>query len=182
MEDWQRNAANPDVVATIAVEIERIRSLDSGEVRALWRKTFKRDVPKALTRDLQVRMLAWNIQEQAFGGHDRATQSILKNYARGRPANARMIRRLMPGTELVREYQGERHTVTIVAEGYRWRDGVYPSLSAIARAITGSAWNGPRFFGLRTGPESRESARTPSGAGTGANGALLSASPQECPG
>ena len=69
-------------------------------------------------------MLAWNIQEQAFGGHDWATQVILKNYARGRPANARMIRRLMSGTELVREYQGERRTVTIAAEGYRWRDGV----------------------------------------------------------
>src|SRR5471032_3189336 len=84
MENWQRNTASPDVVATIAAEIECIRSLELGEVRALWRKTFKRDVPKALTRDLLVRMLAWNIQEQAFGGHDRATQIIPRNYARGK--------------------------------------------------------------------------------------------------
>ncbi len=52
---------------------------------------------------------------------------------------------------LVREYQGERHTVTVVPDGYVWRETTYASLSTIARAITGTAWNGPRFFGLRTG-------------------------------
>ncbi len=51
---------------------------------------------------------------------------------------------------LVREYQGERHTVTVVPGGYVWRETTYASLSTIARAITGTAWNGPRFFGLRT--------------------------------
>jgi hypothetical protein len=50
---------------------------------------------------------------------------------------------------LLREYQGERHTVTVVAKGYVWREATYASLSSIARAITGTAWNGPRFFGLR---------------------------------
>jgi Protein of unknown function (DUF2924) len=50
---------------------------------------------------------------------------------------------------LPREYQGERHTVTVVAKGYVWREAIYASLSIIARAITGTAWNGPRFFGLR---------------------------------
>ncbi len=59
-------------------------------------------------------------------------------------------RRLKPGTVLVREYQGERHTVTIVPGGYVWREATYESLSTIARAITGTAWSGPRFFGLRT--------------------------------
>jgi hypothetical protein len=50
---------------------------------------------------------------------------------------------------LLREYQGERHTVTVVAEGYVWREATYASLSIIARAITATSWNGPRFFGLR---------------------------------
>jgi len=50
---------------------------------------------------------------------------------------------------LLREYHGERHTVTVVAKGYVWREATYASLSSIARAITGTAWNGPRFFGLR---------------------------------
>jgi hypothetical protein len=52
-------------------------------------------------------------------------------------------------TVLVREYRGERHTVTVVPDGFVWHDTTYTSLSTIARAITGTAWNGPRFFGLR---------------------------------
>jgi hypothetical protein len=58
-------------------------------------------------------------------------------------------RRLKPGAVLVREYRGERHTVTVVPEGFSWKGMTYTSLSTIARAITGTAWNGPRFFGLR---------------------------------
>jgi Protein of unknown function (DUF2924) len=60
-----------------------------------------------------------------------------------------------PGTLLLREYQGERHTVTVVANGYVWHETTYASLSTIARAITGTSWNGPRFFGLRSGGEPR---------------------------
>ena len=59
------------------------------------------------------------------------------------------MRRLKVGTVLIREYQGERHTVTVVGNGYVWRDVTYASLSTIARAITGTAWSGPRFFGVR---------------------------------
>ena len=62
-------------------------------------------------------------------------------------------RRLKPGTVLLREYQGERHTVTVVANGYVWHETTYASLSTIARTITGTSWNGPRFFGLRSGGE-----------------------------
>jgi hypothetical protein len=58
-------------------------------------------------------------------------------------------RRLKAGTVLVREYQGERHTVTVVSGGYVWRESTYASISTIARPITGTAWNGPRLLGLR---------------------------------
>jgi Protein of unknown function (DUF2924) len=61
---------------------------------------------------------------------------------------------------LVREYQGERHTVTVVANGFVWREATYASLSTIARAITGTNWNGPRFFGLRIDKESTVSSDT----------------------
>ena len=60
-----------------------------------------------------------------------------------------LFRRLKPGTSLVREHQGVRHIVTITESGFVWRGRTYDSLSAIAREITGSRWNGPRFFGLR---------------------------------
>jgi hypothetical protein len=66
-------------------------------------------------------------------------------------AKANRPRRIKPGTVLVREYQGDRHTVTVVPNGYVWHETTYASLSVIARAITGTAWSGLRFFGLRSG-------------------------------
>jgi hypothetical protein len=70
-------------------------------------------------------------------------------------------RRLKPGTVLVREYQGERHTVTVVSDGYVWRDVTYTSLTTIARAITGTAWSGPRFFGVRAAGKPEDLMRDP---------------------
>lgn len=134
--------------ARIKTEIVRIRSLTIDDLRGLWRATFKKDVPKALTKDLVARMLIWRLQEQAFGGFDRATLKILESYAKGQPVVAQR-RRLKPGTELVREYQGERHTVIVMTEGFAWRGVTYKSLTTIAKEITGTNWNGPRFFGLR---------------------------------
>lgn len=140
----------PDATtAAVDAEISRIQTLKPDEVRVLWRDTFKKEVPKALTRDLLVRTLCWQIQEKAFGGHSPAILKLLASYVKGRPSEADRLRRLKPGTELVREFQGERHTVVITAEGFRWRGEEYPSLTAIARSITGTNWNGPRFFGLR---------------------------------
>jgi hypothetical protein len=151
------------VVAAVEARISRIQSLKPDEVRALWRDTFEKDVPKALTRDLLVRALCWHIQEKAFGGHSPAILKLLTSYAKGRPGGGQRLRRLKPGTELVREYQGERHTVVITGEGFRWGGQDYSSLTAIARTITGSNWNGPRFFGLREGSESQGN---PAGSGT----------------
>lgn len=135
--------------AALRMEIARIRSLKIDDLRGLWRATFKKDVPKALTKDLVSRMLIWRLQEQAFGGFDRATLKILGSYAKGQPMEAKRLRRLKPGTELVREYQGERHTVIVMTEGFAWRGVTYKSLTTIAKEITGTNWNGPRFFGLR---------------------------------
>jgi hypothetical protein len=135
-------------VAEIEAKISRIQNLRPEAVRSLWRDTFKIDAPRALTRDLLVRTLCWHIQEKAFGGHDRTTLQLLASYAKGR-SDAQRDRRLKPGTEIVREYQGERHTVVVTEKGFRWREVDYSSLTGIAQAITGTNWNGPRFFGLR---------------------------------
>src|SRR6266436_2044683 len=95
-------------------------------------------------------MLAWRLQEQSMGGLNQATVKVLNSRRQGDSSADHGKRRLRSGTVLVREYQGERHTVTIVPGGFVWREKTYASLSTIARAITGTAWNGPRFFGLRT--------------------------------
>lgn len=133
----------------IEAEIDRVRSLGLDELRTLWRTTLRSSPPPALTKDLVARFICWHIQGQTLGGLDRDTAKLLDSLARGDKPGADGPRRLKPGTVLVREYQGERHTVTIVPGGYLWREATYASLSMIARAITGTAWSGPRFFGLR---------------------------------
>ena len=150
----------------IEAEIDRVRSLGLDELRTLWRTTLRSSPPPAFTRDLMARFICWHIQEQALGGLDADAAKLLEGLARGDKPKAE--RRLKPGTVLVREYQGDRHTVTVVPGGYVWRDATYASLSTIARAITGTAWNGPRFFGLRVGinrMEDNEGEQTESHAG-----------------
>jgi Protein of unknown function (DUF2924) len=134
--------------AAIAAEIAHVRSHAPDALRRRWRAEFGRKPPAGLSRDLLGRMIAMRIQEQAFGGLDRESLTFLDRLAR---RGVSPHRHLKPGTVLVREYQGERHTVTVEREGFEWQGTTYPSLSAIARAITGTAWSGPRFFALRTG-------------------------------
>ena len=136
---------------TIEAEIDRIRSLGLDELRMLWRTKLRSASPPAFTKDLVARFICWQIQEQALGRLDPATAKLLDGLARGGKPGADGPRRLKPGTVLVREYQGERHTVTVVPGGYVWGETTYTSLSTIARTITGTTWNGPRFFGLRVG-------------------------------
>src|SRR3974377_258663 len=120
--------------------IERIRSLGLDELRARWRATFRSSPPPAFTKDLVARFLCWHIQEQAFGELAFEIATLLDGVARGdKPA---MDRRLKVGTVLVRDYRGERHTRPALPGGYGWRDLSYTSLSMVARAITGTSWNG----------------------------------------
>ena len=140
-------APRPVNLEALEAEIDRLRSLGLDKLRTLWRTMLRSSPPPALTKDLMARMIAWDIQEQALGGLDAATRTLLQGLARGQKPEGR--RRLKPGAVLVREYQGERHTITVIPGGFVWREATYASLSTIARAITGTAWNGPRFFGVR---------------------------------
>jgi hypothetical protein len=130
---------------SIAAEIDRIRSLRLDALRRQWRLVFGRVPPAGLGKDLLGRMIAARLQERAFGGLDRDSLRFLESLARHqRPPR----RQLKLGTVLVREYQGRRHIVTTLGDGFDWQGTTYPSLTAIARAITGTAWSGPRFFAL----------------------------------
>jgi hypothetical protein len=135
--------------AQVRAEVETLRSLGKDELRARWTTMFGKAPPPALTKDLLGRMIAWRIQEQFYGGHSRATLKLLDRLARGETAKASTEPRLRPGTVLMREHRGVRHTVTVTSDGFIWRDESFSSLSAVARAITGTSWNGRRFFGLR---------------------------------
>jgi hypothetical protein len=133
----------------LEAEISRIRALGLHELRTLWRSTFRTPPPPPFTKDLVARFICWHIQEKGLGNLDHKATKLLEDLARGDKPAADQSRRLKVGTVLVREYRGERHTVTVVSDGFVWRDVTYTSLSTIARAITGTAWSGPRFFGVR---------------------------------
>jgi hypothetical protein len=140
-----RHSTDP---AAIEAAIAHLRSLAIDTLRRHWQLTFGRTPPADLSKDLLGRMIAWRLQERAFGGLDRESLKFLDGLARhgGSPR-----RQLKPGTVLVRDYQGQRHTVTVGPDGFDWQGTTYRSLSAIARAITGTAWSGPRFFALTRG-------------------------------
>ena len=137
--------------AAVEAEIERVRSLSGAVLRRRWQAEFGRPLPKSLTLDLLRRMIGNRIQEQAFGTLDRATLKLLDGLAR-RGGARRGERNLKIGTVLVRDYQGRRHAVTVAPDGFVWEGTSYSSLSAIARAITGTVWNGPRFFAAKSAP------------------------------
>jgi hypothetical protein len=131
--------------AAIEAEIAHLRSLALDALRRRWRAVFGRTPPAGLSKDLLGRMMAWRLQEQAFGGLDRESLTFLQGLARHGSSPRRQLK---PGTVLVRDYHGQRHTVTVAPDGFNWQGTTYASLSAIARAITGTAWSGPRFFAL----------------------------------
>lgn len=140
-----RRATTPAAEA-LEVELGGIAGLNLVELRTLWLKMTGQGAPKALSRDLLARMIAHRIQEQRLGKLGREMRERLDGLAKG---GAEPVRHLKVGTVMVREHQGVMHEVMVVPGGFCWREKTYPSLSAIALAITGTSWNGPRFFGLR---------------------------------
>jgi hypothetical protein len=140
--------SNPDVEA----ELELLPSKPIVELRARWRALFKSEPPKAFGPDLLRRSIAYRIQEVAYGGLDRATARLLqqlKAQMRKTPGKIVLPRRIKSGAVLVRKWKGHSHRVTVLEEGFAYEGQTYDSLSVIARLITGTRWNGPRFFGLR---------------------------------
>ena len=134
---------------SLETRLNEIRSLPSNELRQCYREVFGRPPAPRLGRDLLLRALAHQIQVERHGGLSRATKKALGQGAS--PPRKSRSRTLTPGTQLIREWQGETHTVDVLDGGFRWRGERFQSLSVIARTITGTRWSGPRFFGLTGG-------------------------------
>ena len=147
-------AAVPDREA-VDVEIARLRDLDANALRAYWQAVLGRPAPSHLPRHLLHRVLAYRLQADHLGDLDGESQRLLDRSASPETAGQRAIdltrpaARLRPGTVLGREWNGQMHRVAVLAEGFAWNGKTYPSLSKVASAMTGTRWNGPRFFGLR---------------------------------
>jgi hypothetical protein len=133
-------------VENLEVEISCIAALNIVELRTLWRETMGRPAPDAVSKDLIARALAYRLQEQRRGGLDPHLHRLLLSLAK---PGAEPVRHLKIGSVIVREFEGKIHEVMVAPGGFYWSGQTYTSLSAIARKITGTSWNGPRFFGLR---------------------------------
>ena len=123
----------------------RLETLSPAELREEWARVTASAVPRISPRLLRL-ALAWEIQARAYGGLSRATRRTLDQLASAKT----LTRPARPGMRLVREWAGQVHVVMVGEDGViRWGDREWRSLSEVARAITGTRWSGPAFFGLK---------------------------------
>jgi hypothetical protein len=121
------------------------------ELRQLWRGLYERE-PAGFSRSYLISRLSYRFQELHFGGLRPATRARLDALADAldpKAARKRAVNGPVLGTQLIREWRGVEHRVTVLADGFEWEQRRYKSLSAVARAITGTRWNGWTFFGLK---------------------------------
>lgn len=143
-------AADTPVLARLAA----LKRMTVKELKAEWEALFAAPAPNNSRGYLEMR-LAWRIQELTLGGlsHDtRKMLVLLADEIDGKSDRKAIIadsRNPVTGTRLVREWEGVEHTVTVMRDGFDWHGRRFKSLSAVAKAITGTQWNGYRFFGLR---------------------------------
>jgi hypothetical protein len=139
-------------------EIRHVRGLDLQGLHARWQSVFQRAAPGHLPRHLLFAIIAYRIQADRFGDLDHETRQLLDRTGATESRTAMSARlvtfdqkrtELAPGTVLVREWDRQSQRVMVMSHGFAWKGQTYESLSKVAYAITGTRWNGPRFFGLR---------------------------------
>jgi hypothetical protein len=144
---------------TVLARVAALPKMKLPELRQLWREVYEEDPPAANSAAL-ARRLAYRLQEIAYNV-DPSIEARVAEHARemcaaaGRRKKKERYARPIVGTVLVRQYRGVEYRVTVLKEGYEYQGGKYKSLSKIASLITGAAWSGPAFFGLKQAKEAR---------------------------
>ena len=132
------------------ITLERLATMSAEELKAEWVRRHAAPAP-SFSPELLRLGIGYKLQEQRLGGMSRSTRSLLKQVTTQVAATGSskpVPRKLTPGTRLVRDWHGVGHTVTVLDRGFEYNGKTWKSLTAIAKAITGTHWNGPRFFGL----------------------------------
>ncbi len=139
-------------IEALEVELETLPNLPRPELKQRWRDLYGTPCPPKMSRKLLRYAIAYRLQEHVYGGLDKKTLRLLKrataNLAAGKPIVSEKSK-IKPGTRLLREWHGTMHEVIVNENGVQFRDETWPSLTAVAREITGVHWSGPRFFGLK---------------------------------
>ncbi|MBI5725837.1 MAG: DUF2924 domain-containing protein [Planctomycetes bacterium] len=149
---------------TVLRQLAELQDMPFAALKERWRSLYGTE-PPAYKREHIIRRLAYRIQELAFGGLPDQTKAELERIAeedecqrkdnraqRGKSKGTRPL----PGTRIVRDWNGQRHEITAVEGGFEYKGRKYKSLSGIAKVITGAHWSGPQFFGLRTTKQIKE--------------------------
>ena len=138
-----------------------LTNLAAAELERLWRQHFREKVPDHLPKSLLARLLAYRLQVEQQGGLSKKAMAYLK-VIEADLRNEKVPetpypeeQRLKPGCQLLREHDSIDHRVTVLEGGYQWNGKTFASLSSVAKAITGTNWNGHRFFGLKTKPSAQ---------------------------
>ncbi|MEM7169244.1 MAG: DUF2924 domain-containing protein [Pseudomonadota bacterium] len=135
--------ANQESETNTEKSVSELGHLTRHQLLERWRANISPEVPARLSNALMIKALAYDLQVRAFGGLSSQAKRALRQATNFKDA-CPLPR---PGTRLLREWQGTLHEVEVLEMGYLWRGKSYRSLSAIAKAITGTKWSGPRFFG-----------------------------------
>ena len=160
-----RKSAKLDVRSTIDSQISTLSDLSVSDLRKLWKSHFATEAPTVRSGAILCRLIAWQLQAEASEGLDSASERALNKIGQAMDRDGlyepKIRSGFSPGVILSREWKGVIHRVTAADNGFDYLGKRYRSLSEIARAITGTRWSGPRFFGLeqKTAPASRAAAR-----------------------
>ena len=142
-------------MADTVKEIANLADMKTPELKERWRRICRADPPPGISRDLLIRAVAYQIQEEELGGLGGAAKRRLSALAQKRgidtTASFDLRPSLKPGAKLIREWRGRTYSVIALDDGFDFEGRRYRSLSKIAREITGVRWSGPRFFGLARG-------------------------------
>ena len=145
-----RNSVGPG--DPLAIDLAHLEKLSIAALRGLWRRRFSAEPPPIQSADVLRRIMAWKIQVEAYGDLAPGASSRIRQLVRaGQDGAAQAMAAavgLKAGSILVREWRGVEQRVLVLDKGFEYRDKRFKSLSQVARAITGTHWSGPRFFGL----------------------------------
>lgn len=145
---------DPRLDETVLSRLAALKTLSVKELKAEWEKLIGTAAPNNSRAFLELR-IAYRIQELSYGGPDRETRrmlDLLADEVEGHNRRKHQIadpRNPVVGTKLIRKWDGVEHTIIVLKDGFDWKGRRFKSLSAVAREITGTRWNGYRFFGLR---------------------------------
>jgi hypothetical protein len=152
MDQNKMTRQKPTRKQTVDQLLEQLPTMERKELLKLWHNLFDRVPSPALRRETLIPILAYRIQEKAFGGLKDSIVRKLRELAEEHASDAKSVQtslRPKAGALYVREHAGKLHEVTVLDTGYEYDGTIYRSLSEIARAITGTKWSGPAFFGLK---------------------------------